>query len=608
MQPNLGKQVRLLILCLVIIAASSVIAYEVERDFGKVDVQLVRFVDPSGAVMTAKLYRPVVATAQNKLPGVLCIHGYQNDKETQDAFAIELSRRGFVALAIDLLGHGNSDGYFDRLGADKSWGGNGGYQFLKTLPFVDTNNLGVMGHSLGAMSSVAVATANPDVKAVNPQCGPDGTPALKNLLLTQARFEEFRGFRENSPRVEPLTTNATRLKNFGLTGSIQWDTTYGDFAQGTARRVALVDTVHPGVTHNPKAVAEAVDWMRQALKGGKTDSLWIPPYQQIYMWKEWMTLLALLTAIFSLLPLTNILLASPFFAEVAQPVPFRYVASKRSWWLLAIVNIIIAAVTYPLLTQLGRDGSGLHPITTRLPFLALAMGNGVAVWFLGNALIYLVLFTIWYRSASKKLGVTMYDMGVSFDEKRTVFNWSIIGKTVLLAAILFAWVYVLEGIAQWAFGIEFRFLWPFMRQFTPRRAVLFPIYLIPALAFFLLNGGIFMFGQNRPKECSTPARTQWVWWLKNCFAGLVGLIIIWAIQYVPYLWLGMGPGFENLGLPQFAQMWPLMVFVFVPEFAVLLFLTTWFFRRTGRVYLGALVASSLAVWFTVAGSLMVHGS
>lgn len=608
MKLQLRKQVRLLILCVLVIAVSSLIAYGVERDFGRVQVQHLRFVHPTGDAMTAKLYRPVMATVENKLPGVLCIHGYQNDKETQDAFAIELSRRGFVVLAIDLLGHGNSDGYFERTGKDTTWGGNAGYQYLKSLPFVDTNNLGVMGHSLGAMSTLRVAAANPDVKALNPQCGPDGTPDLKNLLLTQARFEEFRGFRVNSPRVEPLTTNATRLKNFGLSGSIEWDTTYGDFGKGTARRVALINTVHPGVTHDPKAVAEAVDWMRHALKSGSTDTLWIPPFQQVYMWKEWMTLLALLTAIFSLLPLTNILLAKPFFAEVAQPMPLRYAASKRSWWLLAVVNIIFAGVTYPLLTQLGRDGNGLHPITTRLPFLALAMGNGVAVWFLGNALIYLVLFTIWYRSASKKLGVTMYDMGVSFDEKKTLINWRIIGKTVLLAAILFAWMYALEALAQWALGIEFRFLWPFMRQFTPRRAVLFPIYLVPALAFFLLNGGIFMFGQNRPKECSTPARTQWVWWLKNCFAGLFGLIIIWAIQYVPYLWLGAGPGFENLGLPQFAQMWPLMVFVFVPEFAILLFLTTWFFRRTGRVYLGALMASSLAVWFTVAGSLMVRGT
>lgn len=47
-----------------------------------------------------------------------------------------------------------------------------------------------------------------------------------------------------------------------------------------------------------------------------------------------------------------------------------------------------------------------------------------------------------------------------------------------------------------------------------------------------------------------------------------------------------------------------MLLVFLPAFAVLLLLLTWFFRRTGRIYLGALVISSLAIWFTAAGSVI----
>ncbi len=85
---------------------------------------------------------------------------------------------------------------------------------------------------------------------------------------------------------------------------------------------------------------------------------------------------------------------------------------------------------------------------------------------------------------------------------------------------------------------------------------------------------------------------------------MFGLLIVWAIQYVPYLYLGMAPGYEALGLPQYGQMWPLMLFVLLPEFAFLLFLDTWFFRRTGRIYLGALMVSSMAIWFTAAGSLI----
>jgi len=31
---------------------------------------------------------------------------------------------------------------------------------------------------------------------------------------------------------------------------------------------------------------------------------------------------------------------------------------------------------------------------------------------------------------------------------------------------------------------------------------------------------------------------------------------------------------------------------------------TWFYRRTGRVYLGALMVSSLAMWFLAAGTVI----
>lgn len=598
-QVPIASQVRLLVASVVIIALCAVLAFNVERSFGKVDVQQVRIADPSGAILVGKLYRPTAATPDNKLPGVLAIHGYQNDKDTQDAFAIELSRRGFVVLALDTLGHGSSGGYLIQRAKDPTIGGDAAYKYLKSLAFVDGENLGVMGHSLGAMATLAVGAANPDHKALNPQCGPPGAPNLHNVLLTQARFEEFRGFRENEGRVDDLDKHPNRAKAFGLAGPVDWNTTYGNFADGTARRQALLNTVHPGVTHSRRAVAEAVEWMRLSLKQGQMDAYWIPAENQIYMWKEWLTLIALLVTLFSVIPLTNILLAQPYFREIAQPVPSRYAVKGGSWWGLAILNSLIVAVTYPYVTSKVSNWAPYGPL------FRLGMGNGLASWFVVCALIATVLFLIWYRTTGRKAGVTMYDMGVSFDEEHTVINWRIVGKTVFLGALLFGWMYLLVSISQWMLGIEFRFLWPFMRQFTARRFGYFLIYLVPFLLFFLVNGGIFLFGQARQPEYGSPAKTQLIWWLKNCFAFLFGLVIVWAVQYVPYLFLGMPPGFEAMGLPQFGQMWPLMTMVYVPQFLPLLFLLTWFYRRTGKIYLGSFMVAAISVWFLAAGSVIV---
>jgi hypothetical protein len=359
---------------------------------------------------------------------------------------------------------------------------------------------------------------------------------------------------------------------------------------------------HHLLTLTNKAVAEAVDWMRLALKGGEKDANWIEPTSQTFMWKEIFGLFTLLGTIFSLIPLTNILLATAFFQPVAQPMPNRFFPSTRAWWIFATINALIGGLLYPVLTaQAGLTDT----VGAVLPFMKLQMGNGVALWFLVNAVVCGILFFIWYRTAGKKAGVTLYDVGVSFDTQKTKFDWGILGKTLLLGVILFAWMYILEGISQWALGEEFRIAWPYMRQFSsPQRVGLFLIYLIPALLFFLVNGGIFLFGQARQKAYGTPARTQWMWWLKNLYAGLMGLFLIWAFQYVPWFFFGQGPGFENVGLTQYSGIWPLMLFVYLPEFAILLFMLTWFFRRTGRVYLGALMISSLAMWFMAAGSII----
>jgi pimeloyl-ACP methyl ester carboxylesterase len=524
----------------------------------------------------------------------------------QDSFSIELARRGFVVLALDAMGHGDSGGALD-IGAfftdpTYSAGTNTGYLYLKSLPFVDATKLGLMGHSMGGMESMVIASLNPDHRAIDSQASLPGTPALHNVLVTQARFDEFAGFRENQPRTEDLISNPDRLAALGQTGPVQWDTTYGNFADGTARRMAYVNMDHHLLTLTNKAVAEAVDWMRLALKGDVKDAYWIEPTHQTFMWKEIFGLFTLLATVFSLIPLTNILLATTYFQPVAQPVPNRYVPSTRSWWLMATLNALIGGLLYPVLTaQAGLTDK----VEALLPFMKLSMGNGVALWFVVNAVVCGGLFAVWYYMSGKKAGVTVNDMGASLESDKAKFDWSILGKTVLLGVILFAWMYLLVGISQWALGQEFRFAWPYMRQFsTPQRFGLFLIYLLPALLFFLINGGLFLFGQARQKEHSTPARTQWLWWLKNLYAGLMGLFLIWAIQYVPWFFFGQGPGFENIGLAQYSGIWPLMLFVYLPEFAVLLFLLTWFFRRTGRIYLGALMISSLAIWFLAAGSII----
>ena len=491
--------------------------------------------------------------------------------------SIELARRGFVVIATDGLGHGDLEGTFGFglffANPTAAMGTNSAYQYLKTLPFVDATKLGATGHSMGGLTSFAIADLNGDVKAIVSQDGGVGTPGNSDVLFLKPTMAEMSGSMDALVPVDPQA--------FGLSAPVAWDTTYGDFAAGTARRAALVWGNHHVMSLSPRSVAEAVNWFDLSLMDGKKDAHWIDPASQVYVWKEVFGLFALLAAIFSLIPLTNLLLAAPFFATVAQPMPDRYVPSKRTWWIFATVNTLIGGGLY-LLT------ATYNGLLEKVPFMKLLMGNGTAFWFLVNALVCAILVLIWYRTSAKKAGVTTFDLGVSFDKVKTKFDWGVLGKTALLGVILFLWMYVLEGLSQWALKEEFRFAWPFMRQFSsPQRVGLFLIYLVPALAFFLINGGIFLYGQARQPEYGSGTRSLWIWWLKILYAALMGLFLVWALQYLPWMLAGTGPFWSLTGVNPGWAIWPLMLWVYIPEFVVLLFMLTWFFRRTGRIYLGA---------------------
>ena len=99
----------LLALGLMLIVGGSALAHAIQTSNG-VTVTQVRYPGEAGVVMSGWLYRPARATAAHRAPAVLASHGYINTAEMQSAFAIELSRRGFVVLAMDMTGHGKSGG------------------------------------------------------------------------------------------------------------------------------------------------------------------------------------------------------------------------------------------------------------------------------------------------------------------------------------------------------------------------------------------------------------------------------------------------------------------------------------------------------------------
>ena len=99
---------KLLIISLVITLCFSFLACLFNTGMFSVNVSRISF-DTANGKLSGLLYMPKDASASNPKPTVIVTHGYLNSAEMQDANAIELSRRGYVVLALDMYDHGHSD-------------------------------------------------------------------------------------------------------------------------------------------------------------------------------------------------------------------------------------------------------------------------------------------------------------------------------------------------------------------------------------------------------------------------------------------------------------------------------------------------------------------
>ena len=141
----MNKEARLAVAGLVLALAGGLTAWIAQTGGGEVAIRDLRFNGPGGSVMSALLYVPKTATAKAPAPAILAVHGYINTNETQDAFAIEYARRGYVVLALDQTGHG----YSDPPTFANGFGGPAGLAYLRGLDIVDKDNIGLEGHSMG---------------------------------------------------------------------------------------------------------------------------------------------------------------------------------------------------------------------------------------------------------------------------------------------------------------------------------------------------------------------------------------------------------------------------------------------------------------------------
>jgi len=167
-------------------------------------------------------------------------------------------------------------------------------------------------------------------------------------------------------------------------------------------------------------------------------------------------------------------------------------------------------------------------------------------------------------------------------------------------------MYVLVCISMGLFKVDFRFIWPLFRPFTPLRFGQFLLYLPFYAAFFTLNAGIRLYGQMRLPEISrngknSAALTQLAWWGYSVLVMLGGVFLIALIEYIPFF-MGIGPGADLLFTSTFGGPFMSIMILLIPQFTIFFFFSTWFFRKSGTVWIGSFIVTILAAWVLCGGS------
>lgn len=537
---------------------------------GAVRIQDLRFRGADGVTISALLYIPPGATPRTPAPGVLAVHGYINSRETQDGFAIEFARRGYVVLAIDQTGHGYSGGAATTHG----FGGPDGLTYLRGLPFVDRDNIGLEGHSMGGWTVLAAASAYPNAYRAmvlegsstgKPFAAP-GTPRFpRNLAVVESRYDEFSQLMWGVERARDVASSPKLIKLFGAPGPVTPGKIYGDPATGAARVLYTPVTTHPGDHISTEAIGDALDWFGKTLRGGTPR----PASDQIWMWKEAGTLIAFAGFVALLLGAFDLLLALPYFASLKRPgVPSREVRD-RGWWIAFVLTVLIPVITFYPFLLLGMVGLPPNPVWPQ------SITNQIMVWALLNGAI--------------SLAVSRIARG---GPPRFATGWA---SSILIALAVVAIGYGSLALTDRLFKIDFRFWVVALKLMSPAQFIAFLAYLPAFTAFFLialrtLDGNLMVRSDGAMRQ-----------YLTGVGAMALGFALFIAAEYIPLFVDGRLPiPIEALNAIVSIQFLPLMAIV------GLIGVFTW--RRTNSYAPGALICGLVVTWYMVAGTAtQYHG-
>jgi len=403
----LKKPQGLLALAIVIVLLGSMIASIFNTSFYSVQVKKIEFSADHGT-LAGLLYMPQGAGANDPRPVIITTHGYLNSKEMQDAPAIEMSRRGYIVLALDMYDHGDSR-WSKNYKVGEQFGTFWLYSQFDAAKYIygqdftkkDANGnayVAVSGHSMGGFSTLtalymdemnslqtkhrmiyAGLSAGADysyTSAIAPQNQITAAFGSRTIGMIAGHYDEFFFNKSDAEKTaaEKATVGTATYKNFPATisgkaflglaanadagkagnfykvdsGELKNKDAVIRASQPGERIVYTPTETHPWNHFSIASTADQIDFYTHAFSGVTSPnqtSATLASTNQIWFLKELGNLIALVGFFLMFVPLITLLLRIPFLKKATTAeVPVVTVPTKGKQNVVYWVSIIVSAL------------------------------------------------------------------------------------------------------------------------------------------------------------------------------------------------------------------------------------------------------------------------
>lgn len=612
------KKSRLIVtIALLLCCFSMIFSGLIQSDFGKVELTEVRIATEAGHI-SGYLLVPKTASSQTPLPAAVCIHGYLNNKEMQDSNWIELSRRGYVVLAIDQYYHGESS--IPKEGTEQTVQVSSGglieaVEYVSSLPYVDASRIGIVGHSKGGdcvnttmnyytnleREALAVGASEEDAHKLNkvalgvmagmtpfnvwtaetPTDGEHGY--LCDVAVIMGKYDEFQ---MQSESLGCLNSDTNKHYIAIQTGN----TIVGDIEEGKAYESANGYSL---TFYNPAEIHALNHFSIQtetAILNLFEDSIGSPvkisSTNQMWWVKELIQAVGLVGFFLFVAPFADFILSSNIFKSLrstgTNALPYEQKSVRRSVALTLVGGIFSAILIIPIFT-IGQS-------LTVNSFWPQDNTGAIGLWSLLSGLISILVLRISvgkFKDNYERLGI-----------KTRISDF---GKTLIVAVITVVVTFMLLFIADYLFKTDYRLWCIDIRAFEASK-IHVAIQYIPLFALFYIMNSVSVTYFNY--EGWSDRKKILVVGLLNIFAPL----LVIAITYIPILfvgeslWVHLFAGTSNVMLMYICSSIPSLCIPFVPFLFAAAYINVKCYKYTGKIWLGALINAMLITMITVANT------